>query len=149
MSDDAQDSPRPRVDGLNDETVLAVGRLTHALETVNRARGYLYGFHELTGRADNELDEVVDLFRKAGHQEFADRIERELIGRNVIQDRWTFQIVDDYETGYFATFTDFEAQARNEFCGGVRHVREAEMKRDRRTPGDPAHSLMPPEEPAG
>jgi hypothetical protein len=143
MSDDAQQSPRPRPAGVDDQTVQAVGRLTHALETVNRARGYLYGFHELTGRADNELDEVVELFRAAGHEAFAAKIERELLGRNVIDDRWTFQIVDDYETGYFALFTDLEQQARTDFCDGVRHLREAEMKRDRRTPGDPAHTLKP------
>ncbi|GAA1553918.1 hypothetical protein [Kribbella lupini] len=143
MSDDAQASPRPRPEGVDDQTVLAVGRLTHALETVNRARGYLYGFHELTGRADNELDEVLQLFRDAGHDEFAAKLERDLLGRNVIDDRWTFQIVDDYDTGYYALFTDLEQEARDTFCQGVRHLREAEMKRDRRTPGDPNHTLKP------
>jgi hypothetical protein len=144
MNDDAQASPRPRPEGVDDDaTVLAVGRLTHALETVNRARGYLYGFHELTGRADNELDDVVQRFRDAGHEEFADKIERELLGRNVIDNRWTFQIVDDYDTGYYALFTELEQKARDEFCGGVRHLREAEMKRDRRTPGLPGHELKP------
>ena len=37
----------------------AVGRVTEALETIERARGHLYSFHQLTGRAD--------LFAKLAH----------------------------------------------------------------------------------
>ena len=38
--------------GIDDATVEAVGRLTEALETTERARGHLYTFHQLTGSAD-------------------------------------------------------------------------------------------------
>src|SRR5436190_24214227 len=34
------------------ETVDAVGKATEALEYVERARGHLYAFHQLIGRAD-------------------------------------------------------------------------------------------------
>ncbi|MEV8371127.1 hypothetical protein AB0P21_00205 [Kribbella sp. NPDC056861] len=111
------------------------------METVIRARGYLYGFHELTGRADNELDEVLDLFRQAGHHEFADTIKTELLGRNVIDRRWTFQIVDDYDKNYYALFERLEREARENFTGGVHHLRESEMKEARTTPGHPHHEL--------
>ena len=30
----------------------------------------------------------------------------ELVGRNVIEGRWTFQIVEEYDAGYDATLTD-------------------------------------------
>lgn len=136
-----EDAPRQRPDGVTDQTVQAVGRLTHAMETVIRARGYLYGFHELTGRADNELDEVIDLFRQAGHDDFADTIERDLLGRNVIDRRWTFQIVDDYDQNYFDFFVALEREARDNFTGGVRHLRESEMKESRITPDHPHHEL--------
>lgn len=36
-------------DGVDDATVEALGRLSEALETVERARGCLYAFHQLTG----------------------------------------------------------------------------------------------------
>lgn len=36
-------------DGVDEATVEAVGKLTEALETVERARGHLYSFHQLTG----------------------------------------------------------------------------------------------------
>src|SRR3546814_621895 len=82
--------------GVPDEVVDAVGKLTEALETCERARGHLYSFHQLTGSADIQLGEAVQALRDAGRSDVVDRIERELLGRNVIAGRWTFQIVEDY-----------------------------------------------------
>ena len=90
------DLPAPehrRPDGVDDATVEAVGRLTEALETVERARGHLYSFHQLTGEADFKLGDAVDLLRAAGHAALADRLDREIVGRNVIGGRWTFQVM--------------------------------------------------------
>jgi hypothetical protein len=61
----------------------------------------------------------------------------------VIQDRWSFQIVEDYDDGYYATFRELEKLARDELVGGRRHLFEAEMKEDRRTHGHPAHTARP------
>ncbi|MEV0730157.1 hypothetical protein [Polymorphospora sp. NPDC050346] len=124
-------------------TVAALGKLSEALETTERARGHLYAMHQLTGHADLQLDEAVELFRRAGHHGVADRIERELIGRNVIAGRWTFQIVEDYDDGYHATFRDLEAWARDDLAGGRRHLFEAEMKERRRTKGLAGHEARP------
>jgi glycogen debranching enzyme len=60
-----------------DTTVEAVGKITEALETIERARGHLYSFHQLTGTADFQLGDAVDLLREAGHTELADRLERD------------------------------------------------------------------------
>ncbi|MEU8175114.1 hypothetical protein AB0C14_19715 [Microbispora hainanensis] len=137
------DPDHRRPEGLDDVTVDALGRLSKALETIHRVRGHLYSFHQLTGTADFELDNAVRLLRQAGHDKWADRIERELIGRNVIQGRWTFQIVEEYDDGYYATFQELERQARNELAGGRRHLYEAELKQQRRTPGQPGHEAAP------
>jgi PAS domain-containing protein len=117
--------------GVDDVTVEALGRLSEALETIERVRGHLYSVHQLTGQADFLLDDVVALFRQAGHTVFANRIERELIGRDVIPGHWTFQIVEEYDDGYYAAFREFERQAREEFGAGRRHLYEAELKRRR------------------
>ncbi len=53
--------------GVDDATVEALGKLSEALETCERARGHLYAFHQLTGSADIELGEAVSAFREAGH----------------------------------------------------------------------------------
>lgn len=125
---------------IDDATVEAVGKLTEALETADRARGHLYSFHQLTGGADLQLGEACDLLRKAGHDELAERIEHELVGRNVIPDRWTFQIVEEYDETYWTVFRAFEQEARDRLTGGRRHLYEAGMKEDRRTHGHPDHT---------
>ncbi|KRC91872.1 hypothetical protein ASE25_00290 [Terrabacter sp. Root85] len=132
-----------RPGGVGDATVEALGKLSEALEVVEDARGHLYGFHRLTGMADLTLGEAVDLFREAGHTELADRLQTELVGRNVVQGRWTFQIVEEYDDGYYATFKELEKTARDDLVGGRRHLFEAEMKEDRRTHGRAHHEAVP------
>jgi hypothetical protein len=143
---DEEDRPLPehtRPEGVDDATVEALGKLSEALEVVEDARGHLYGFHRLTGMADLALGEAVDLLRKAGHDAHADRIETELVGRNVIEGRWTFQIMEEYDDGYYSTFKRLEGGARDDLVGGRRHLFEAEMKEDRRTHGRRHHEAVP------
>ncbi len=134
------DRTRPDLD---DTTVEGLGKLSEALETVEQARGLLYGFHQLTGKADLLLQEAVDLLRSAGHEALADDLERDLVGRNVVADRWTFQIVEDYDANYWSTFRSFDARAREELADGDRHVFEARMKQRERTAGHPRHEAGP------
>ena len=134
------DRSRPDLD---DDTVTALGKLSEALETVEQARGLLYGFHQLTGKADLLLQDAVQQFRDAGHTALADALDRDLVGRNVIADRWTFQVVEDYDAGYWSTFRSFDQQAREELAGGDRHVFEARMKQRERTAGHPRHEAGP------
>ncbi|MEU4578829.1 hypothetical protein ACBI99_37980 [Nonomuraea sp. ATR24] len=138
-----QDPDHLRPEGMSDETVEALGALSEALETTHRARGHLYAWHQLTGSADARLDRAVELLRRTGHQELADRVERELIGLNVIDGRWTFQVVEEYDALYYAAFQEMEAHVRDRLAGGRRHVHEAEMKQRRRTPGLPGHEAAP------
>jgi hypothetical protein len=137
------DPAHRRPAGLDDTTVEALGKLGEALETTERARGHLYTLHQLTGTADLALDEAAGLFRAAGHDGIADRIRRELIGRNVIEGRWTYQLVEEYDDGYYALFKELDRVARAELAGGRRHLYEAEMKDRRRTEGQSGHEAGP------
>ncbi|MDQ2782419.1 hypothetical protein [Lapillicoccus sp.] len=132
-----------RPEGVNDATVEALGKLSEALEVVENARGHLYEFHRMSGMADLTLGEAVGQLRDCGHEELADRLQTELVGLNVIEGRWTFQIVEEYDDGYYSTFRRLEAQARDSLVDGKRHLFEAEMKEDRRTHGRPGHEAVP------
>ncbi|WP_369135091.1 hypothetical protein [Modestobacter sp. I12A-02662] len=134
------DRSRPDLD---DDTVTALGKLSEALETVEQARGLLYGFHQLTGKADLLLQDAVQQLRDAGHTQLADDLDRDLVGRNVIADRWTFQVVEDYDATYWSTFRAFDERARTELADGDRHVYEARMKQRERTSGHPRHEAGP------
>lgn len=125
-------------------TVEAVGKLTEALETTEIARGHLYAFHQLTGSADFKVEKAITLLARAGHRELAARLERELLGRNVLPGRWTYQVVEDYDDTYYNPFRELERETRK-LTGGQRHLYEAGLKRDRRTPGEPGHEATPDE----
>jgi hypothetical protein len=60
-----------------------------------------------------------------------------------IAGRWTFQIVEDYDDGHYATVRRLEELARDKLAGGRRHLYEARMKEERRTHGRPGHEATP------
>ncbi len=136
------DTDRSRPD-LDDTTVEGLGKLSEALETIEQARGQLYAFHQHSGKADLLLQEAVELLREAGHSGLADDLERDLVGRNVIADRWTFQIVEDYDATYWSVFRAFDERARTELADGDRRILEARMKQRERTKGHPHHEAGP------
>src|SRR4051812_41104190 len=105
---------------MDDEAVEAAGAITEALETLERARGHLYSFHQLVGAADLKLNEAVEHLRAAGSGELADRIQAELIGRDVLEGRWTFEIVEEFDDGYYRAFREHERAVRDELTGGRR-----------------------------
>ncbi|ARC57344.1 hypothetical protein AS850_09675 [Frondihabitans sp. 762G35] len=140
---DTPDAAHLRPEGVDDATVEAVGKLSEALEVVEQARVFLYCFHRLSGKADLNLGEAVELLRKAGHTEQADRLDREIVGRNVIEGRWTFQIIEDYDDTYYGAFREAERAVREDLVAGRKHLFESEMKEDRRTPGARHHESRP------
>ncbi len=124
---------RTRPAGVDDATVTALGLLSEALETTERARGRLYDFHQLTGGADKAVGEAVRALREAGHTELADLVEREVRGADVLPGLWTFQIVEAYDDGYHRRFVETERRVREDLAGGRSHIAEAEMKQRRET----------------
>lgn len=136
---DGPDRDHQRPTGVDDTTVEALGALSKALETTERARGRLYDFHQLTGSADLQLDRAVRLLEEAGHPEWAAKVRSEILGRNVIPGHWTFQIVEAYNATYYRPFQQLETSAVQELAQGRDHLYEAQMKEERRTPGHPDH----------
>ena len=121
---------------MSDATVEAVGKLSEAFEVIEDARGSLYRFHRLSGRADFALGDAVAMLRDAGHGELADRIDRELLGRNVLPGMWTFQVVEGYDDTYYSTFQRLVTEVREALTDGERHTYEAELKAERHTQTD-------------
>ena len=140
---DGPDARHVRPPDVSDATVEALGKLSEALETVEEARGHLYAFHRRCGTADLALGEAVDLLREAGHEAIADAVETDLVGRNILEGRWSFQVVEEYDAGYYAAFKEHEQSVRDELVGGRPHLFEAEMKEDRRTYGRRHHEATP------
>jgi hypothetical protein len=121
VTDSAEHRPDPA-------TVEALGKISEALETVERARGHLYSFHQLSRAADLTLQEGVALLRAAGHTELAEEIDGDLVGRNVLPDRWSYRIVEEYDDLYWSVFREYENRSRQLLARGRRHLLEARLK---------------------
>lgn len=131
---------------VSDEAVKAAGKVSEALEWIERARGRLYDFHQMTGHADLILGEAADELEEAGQGELAEKIRQNCVGRNVLYGRWTFQVVEEFDEGYYSELKRHEKLVRAELLGGKRHVYEAEMKQRRRTKNRSGHEPAPGKE---
>ena len=138
------DDDHARPEGVGDGVVAAVGKLTEALERVERARGHLYEFHQLIGGADEKVAQAADRLEDAGEVGWANRLRTEMIGRNVLEGRWTFQILEEFDDGYYLDLVQMERAVRDDLMAGRRHVYEGEMKERARTPGRKGHEATPP-----
>jgi hypothetical protein len=110
---------------------------------IERARGALNSVHQLIGHADLLVGEACDKLRDAGHEAIAERLDSEIVGRNVLYGRWTFQIVEEFDDNYWLPFRDHERRVRDELQGGVRHLFEVEMKERRRSTAVPVTKAVP------
>jgi hypothetical protein len=103
----------------------------------------LYDFHHLIGRADFLMEDAAELLDDAGHGELAELLRTDVIGRNVLEGRWTFQIVEEFDDVYYDAAKGAETRARDELMAGRKHVYESELKEKRRTPGRRGHESRP------
>ena len=97
------------------------------------------------GHLDLKMGEAVEQLRRCGHEQVADLVDREVVGRNVLEGRWTFQVVEEFDDLYYEPIRAAERQVRDELVGGRRHVFEAEMKEARRSQGRAGHERRPGE----
>ncbi len=132
-----------RPPGVDDATVTATGKLSEAVEWIERARGALYEFHQLSGRADLLVGEAAEELAEAGHAAQADRLKTELVGRNVIDGRWTFQIVEEYDATYWRVARELREAIESDLLDGMPHVYESELKESRRSAGLRHHEARP------
>jgi hypothetical protein len=135
--------PHARPDGVDDATVEAVGTATEALEWIERARGSLYDFHQKMGHADALFGQAADALDDAGHRDQAHMLRERIVGRNAIDGRWSFQMVEEFDDLYWSAAREAERSVRDDLLEGRRHVFESEMKDDRRTVGRPHHERRP------
>lgn len=137
------EDPHAAPAGAGAEVVEAVGKLSEALEWVERARGRLYDLHQLIGHADFLVSDAADLLDDKGHGELAELLRTEIVGRNVVQGRWTFQLVEEFDATYYEAVRAAEQRVRDELLEGRRHVYEALLKEQRRTKGRRHHEQRP------
>jgi hypothetical protein len=120
---------------LDTATVDAVGKATEALEYVERARGHLYAFHQLIGRADFLFEESALALAAAGRHIEAASLWRNLVGRDVLEGRWTFQIVEGFDDDYYDAARSELTRLEADLVGGHRHAHEEQLRERRHAQG--------------
>jgi hypothetical protein len=110
---------------------------------VERVRGRLYDFHQMMGRADFLFEDAADALAAAGQPTEAELVRNDIVGRNVLAGRWTFQMVEEFEAVYYEPVREVERRLRDDLVAGRRHVFESELKDQRRTRGHPDHERRP------
>lgn len=111
---------------------------TEAIEYVERARGHLYTLHHLLVRADILFAEVAASLQAQGRADEAELLQDHVIGRNVIDDRWSFELVEGFDDSYYSPVTEAVRDLEGRTVGGRRHARESVLKQHRTESADAA-----------
>lgn len=107
----------------------ALHELQLAIESVRRGYGALLEFHHELGSAFDHFDAVESELREAGHDAFADDVRDDILPAGVVGDRWTYELVEAFESGFLDEVEQFEEAVRGDLAGGTAHVSERELQR--------------------
>jgi oligoribonuclease NrnB/cAMP/cGMP phosphodiesterase (DHH superfamily) len=125
-----EDLPASDLPELSDVETEAVHSVELGLEWLQRAHGDLVEFHHKTGHAMDRLDEAESQLRDCGHEEFADLLRREYLAAGVVDERWTYDLLERFEEGFLGDLTGFRQRVCEEITDGHRHVAERRQHRE-------------------
>jgi hypothetical protein len=116
---------------LTDAEVEALHEVELGVEWLHRAHGKLLAFHHNTGHAMEHLAAAETLLRESGHDDIADDVRDRYLPRGVVDgDRWSYDIVESFESGFMHDVTAFAERTRREVADGRGHVAERRQERE-------------------
>jgi hypothetical protein len=132
MSDDSDERDRSNdpdaPDDLTDAEKEALHQMQVGVEHVGRARGRLLDFHHEIGDAFDHFEAARETLRAAGYDDLADELRDRHLPAGVIGDRWTFELVTNFEEGFYDEIATFAGDLREEVGDGEVHVRERDLQ---------------------
>ncbi|WP_255194079.1 hypothetical protein [Natronobeatus ordinarius] len=124
-------------DELTEVELEALHEVELGLEWLQRAQGYLIEFHHATGHGMDHLALAESRLREAGHDELADDVRDNLLPHGVVDDdRWSYDVLEDFQATMLAEATVLERRVRRELADGRRHVTERRQERRWKTRAD-------------
>lgn len=116
---------------LSDAERSALHEVELGIEWLHRAHGALIEFHHNTGHAMDHFARAEALFRESGATDLADALRDEHLPRGVVDgDRWSYDLLEDFQEGFLPEMVEFENEARRMISDGQRHVAERAQERD-------------------
>lgn len=116
------------VDDLSEAEREALHDLQLGSEHLYRAYGHLLSFHHAVGHAMDRIADAEAALAAGGHEEYAASLRNDLLPAGVVDDRWTFELVEAFHDGFLADATAFESEVRADLADGVRHVTERDQQ---------------------
>ena len=125
-----RDGDSEPVPDLSDADCAALHEVELALEWFQRAQGQLLAFHHATGHGMDHLREGERLLRESGRDDLADAVRDDLLPHGVVDDdRWSYDVVENYQDTLLAEARRLERRVRTELADGQRHVQERRQER--------------------
>ncbi|WP_135852306.1 hypothetical protein [Halorussus salinus] len=126
MSDDDSENEPALTDAEQD----ALHEMQVGIEHVRRGYGRLLDCHHEVGRGMDRFDAARETLREAGHDELADELRDRHLPSGAVGDRWTYELVEEFEAGLLTALSEFEESARERLADGQNHVSEREYQRE-------------------
>jgi len=114
---------------LSETELEALHRAELGKEWLRRAHGTLVEVHHATGHAMDHMNEAETMLREAGHTDLADQLRDELLPTGAIEDRWTYDLLESFESGILTDVTAYERRVREKIADGERHITERRQER--------------------
>jgi len=119
------DTPTP-----SESELSALHKAELGVEWLRRAHGSLVEVHHATGHAMDHLHDAEATLREAGHIDLADQLRDELLPSGAIEDRWTYDLLETFESGILDDVAGYERRIRKELADGERHLTERRQERE-------------------
>ena len=127
-AEDTTGEPPPE---LTETELEAVHEVELGLEWLQRAQGSLLEFHHATGHGMDHLYRAETLLEECDREGLAAAIKADLLPHGVVdEDRWSYDILENFQTTLLAEARALEAQVREEMTDGHRHVAERKQERE-------------------
>lgn len=114
---------------LDDSERAALHDLQLGIEHLHRGYGNLLAFHHAVGRGMNRFEDAREELRAGGHDEWADTLRDDLLPAGVVEEMWTYEVVEAFADEFLDPAAEFEANIREELADGQRHVTEHRQRR--------------------
>lgn len=118
--------------GLSERELQALHDVEVGSEWIQRAHGHLVGFHHSVGHGMDRLDVAERILRAEGHEALANTLRDDVLPRGVVDDAWSYGILEAYQEGLLEETLEFERRTCDVLADGERHVNERRQRRRRR-----------------
>ncbi len=115
---------------LSEAELSALHKAELGVEWLRRAHGSLVEVHHATGHAMDHLHDAEATLREAGHTDLADQLRDDLLPSGAIEDRWTYDLLETFESGILEDVTGYERRVREELADGERHITERRQEQE-------------------